>query len=213
MVFSDNPNTLKHIIDSALAGQTLNYNEHFDAFNKKFEKESSLYVYANIPLLFDTFYASADATTKIGMKKNKDFLICFPLAGFQLTPKNNLFESRLVLDYLDVDEVKQNEFYVKRAVKSNHQPIARLPQKITEKVFDLPPIYPNDLNADSFVKKFASGSIKYEVKLKDGKKHGRYLEFYSNGAKKISGRFRHDNQVGTWRYYDIQGILLLKKRY
>ncbi|NKI30858.1 DUF3352 domain-containing protein [Croceivirga thetidis] len=212
VIFSNNPNTLKSIIDGVKLGQTLNYSEEFTEFDRKFEDESSLYVFANVPLLYDTFLSSADAQTKILLRKNKDFLICFPNAGFQLTPAEDLFETRLVLDYLDVEDVRENDFYVKKVSRKSHQPVSRLPKEITTAVFNLPPINPVDLSANFFIKKYNSGSVKYEVHLKDGKKHGRYQEFYPNGAKKMTGRFKNDEQIGTWRYYNKEGELLIKKQ-
>jgi antitoxin component YwqK of YwqJK toxin-antitoxin module len=147
------------------------------------------------------------------MKKNKDFIICFPQAGFQLTPEDDLFESRLVLNYQDVGEVKKKIQFESKSETINATIQPADTQAITDAVFDLKPIYPNDLNAKSFSKLYANGAVKFEVDLKDGLKHGRYVEYYPNGEEKITGRFRNDKQVGTWRYYDQEGESLLKKRF
>ena len=85
--------------------------------------------------------------------------------------------------------------------------------EITDAVFNLKPIYPNDLNAKSFTKKYANGDVRFQVELKDGLKHGRYEAFYPNGIRKIRGRFRDDEQVGTWRYYNEDGEQVHKKRF
>jgi len=147
------------------------------------------------------------------MRKNKDFIICFPQVALQLTPEDDLFESRLVLNYQDVEEVKKAinlPKNVNTAIPKNQNTTS---SEITDAVFDLTPIYPTDLNAKSFSKKYANGNIRFEVDLKDGLKHGRYEEFYSDGTRKIRGRFRDDEQVGTWRYYDKEGTQVLKKRF
>ena len=143
-------------------------------------------------------YALADGSTKIKLRKNKDFIICFPQVGFQLTPEDNLFESTLVVNYQDVEKVKANsQFKDLSKIKNKSSKTA----EITDAVFNLSPIYPTDLNAKSFIKKYSAGTIRFEVGLKNGLKNGRYEEFYTNGEKKITGRFRKDEQVGTWRYY------------
>lgn len=211
VIFSDNPNTLKSIIDDALEGETLATSKEFRDFDAKFESESTVFVYSNVPLFFDNMYALADAPTQQKMLKNKDFIICFPQFGLQLTPEDDLFESRLVINYQDVQEVKKNipiEVKVPRSKSQSSDPV-----EITDAVFDLRPIYPTDLNANTFSVKYANGNTKFEVELKDGLKHGRYTEYYPNGTEKMTGRFRKDEQVGTWRYYDEQGEQVQKKRF
>ena len=213
VIFSDSPNTLKGIIDKVSEGEILATSKEFKSFDEKFDSESTVLVYSNVPLLFDNMYALADAPTKQKMLKNKDFIICFPQVGLQLTPEDDLFESRLVLKYQDVGEVKkamkQKGSVDKTAVK---KPVSDS-MEITDAIFDLKPIYPTDLNAKSFRKQYANGNTWFEVDLKDGLKHGRYEEFYPDGTRKIRGRFREDEQVGTWRYYDKTGDQVHKKRF
>lgn len=213
VIFSDNPNTLKSIIDNVVTGETLSTSEEFRKFNDQFESESAVFVYSNIPVLYNNMYALADRDTKQKMRKNKDFIICFPQVGFQLTPEDNLFESRLVLNYQDVEEVKKNTQFEDKVQIANSYTQNSNTTEITDAVFDLKPIYPTDLNAKSFSRNYASGSTRFEVDLKDGLKHGRYTEYYSDGTEKITGRFRNDKQVGTWRYYNSEGKMILKKRF
>ena len=210
VVFSNNPNTLKTIISKYEAKETLATSEDFIAFDKKFKNESSLFIYSNIPVLYDNMYALADRKTKTQLRKNKDFIICFPQVGFQLTPEDDLFESTLVVNYQDVEKVKENAQFeeVEKSKKNSSKA-----EESLDVVFKLKPIYPTDLNAKSFSKKYSDGAIRFEVDLKDGLKNGRYKEYYPNGEKRITGRFRKDEQVGTWRYYDEEGELLHKKRF
>ncbi|MDC6383897.1 DUF3352 domain-containing protein [Flagellimonas taeanensis] len=211
VIFSDNPNTLKSIIDDALEGETLATSKEFRDFDDKFESESTVFIYSNVPLFFDNMYALADAPTQQKMLKNKDFIICFPQFGLQLTPEDDLFESRLVINYQDVQEVKRNTPLEVKVPSS--KPQSADPVEITDAVFDLRPIYPTDLNADTFSVKYANGTTKFEVELKDGLKHGRYTEYYLDGTEKMTGRFRKDEQVGTWRYYNEEGEQVHKKRF
>ncbi|WP_108424030.1 DUF3352 domain-containing protein [Flagellimonas amoyensis] len=211
VIFSDNPNTLKSIIDDALEGETLATSKEFRDFDAKFESESTVFVYSNVPLFFDNMYALADAPTQQKMLKNKDFIICFPQFGLQLTPEDDLFESRLVINYQDVQEVKKNTMLEVKVPSA--KPQSADPVEITDAVFDLRAIYPTDLNADTFSVKYANGITKFEVELKDGLKHGRYTEYYPNGTEKMTGRFRKDEQVGTWRFYNEEGEQVHKKRF
>lgn len=213
VIFSDNPNTLKGIIDKVVEEETLATSETFRDFEQKFDSESTVFVYSNVPLLYDNMYALADAPTKQRMRKNKDFIICFPQVGLQLSPEDDLFESRLVLNYQDVEEVKKAINVPKDIPKSTPKTQNSAAGQITDAVFNLRPIYPTDLNADSFSKKYANGNIWFEVDIKDGLKHGRYEEFYPDGTRKIRGRFRNDEQAGTWRYYNKEGDQVHKKRF
>ncbi|PWL39556.1 DUF3352 domain-containing protein [Flagellimonas aquimarina] len=213
VVFSDNPNTLKSIIDDFVVEETLSSSEDFKDFDKNFKSESSLFVYSNIPVLYDNMYSLADGSTRIQLRKNKDFIICFPQIGFQLTPDDNLFESRLVVNYQNVEEVKTKSQFKEGASVLKTTVQSAKTKQITDAVFNLKPIYPTDLNAKSFHRNYSNGKLRFEVELKDGLKHGRYTEFYSNGNEKMTGRFKKDEQVGTWRYYDAAGELVRKKRF
>ncbi|GAB4510529.1 MAG: DUF3352 domain-containing protein [Allomuricauda sp.] len=213
VIFSDSPNTLKGIIDKVSEGEILATSKEFKSFDEKFDTESTVFVYSNVPLLFDNMYALADAPTKQKMLKNKDFIICFPQVGLQLTPEDDLFESRLVLKYQDVGEVKKAMKQKGSVDKTTVKKPVSDSMEITDAIFDLKPIYPTDLNAKSFRKQYTNGNTWFEVDLKDGLKHGRYEEFYPDGTRKIRGRFREDKQVGTWRYYDKTGEQVHKKRF
>ncbi|WP_420603138.1 DUF3352 domain-containing protein [Flagellimonas sp.] len=213
VVFSNNPNTLKSIIDDFKEERTLSNSQDFQDFDKKFEDESSLFVYSNIPVLYNNMYALADGNTKQKLKKNKDFIICFPQTGFQLTPEDDLFKTRLVVNYEDVDTVKAKYQIQQKTVPPKPKSIPKNNNEITEAIFDLRPIYPTDLNAKTFSRNYGNGKIRFEVELKDGLKHGRYTQYHPNGTEKMTGRFRKDVQVGTWRYFDQSGELIIKKRF
>lgn len=213
VVFSDSPNTLKGIIEKVTEGEILATSSEYIDFNQKFDPESSVFIYSNVPLLFDNMYALADAPTKQKMRKNKDFIICFPQIGLQLSPKDDLFENRLVLKYEDVEKVKKHQVLPITGNNATSKSKNTATAQTTDAVFNLKPIYPNDLNAKTFIKKYNNGNVRFQVELKDGLKHGKYEEFYTNGTRKIRGRFRKDEQVGTWRYYDEDGLQVHKKRF
>jgi len=117
------------------------------------------------------------------------------------------------LNYQDLEKVKKAINMPKNTPKSTPQAQNSATEEITDAVFNLNSIYPTDLNAKSFSRKYANGNIRFEVGLKDGLKHGRYEEFYPDGTRKIRGRFRNDEQVGTWRYYNKEGNQVHKKRF
>ena len=213
VVFSDNPNTLKTIIAATKNGKTLENSADYTGFENRFKNESSVFVFANLPLLYSGLYDQADFETRKQLKKNKDYIVCFPLFGAQLTPEDDLFKSTLITGYVPVEQIVNKSFYGKMPSKKRPQPISKLAVEITEKVFDVKPIYPKDLNARNYQEYYKTGQIRLQVPLTDGKQDGRYKLFYPNGNRKIIGRYKKGEQTGTWRYYSLEGDLLLKKRF
>ena len=212
VIFSDSPNTLKNMINSYENKQTLESAKDFQDFNEAFKERSSVFAYINVPLLYDTFYGLANKATRQQLKRNRDYLICFPQMGLQLSPDDELFKSRLVVNYQDVAMVKDKAQFSNTANK-DIPALNAASDAVDVSIFNLKPIYPTDLSAKFFSKVYPNGTLRFKVDLKDGLKHGRYVAYHSNGQKKITGRFKKDQQVGTWRYYDAQGKQQLKKRF
>jgi len=216
VVFSDKPNTLKSIIDTYVAKETLESSEDFQHFNGNFKTASSLFAYINMPVLYENMLALADKTTKKQILKNKDFIVCFPQIGFQLTPANDLFKSKFVVDYQSAEIVKSKEQFKDLQLFGPmlNNRVKGTPNVLDIKdIFDVPQLYPDDLNASEYVKNYKSGAKHIEVGLKDGLKHGRYYEYYPDGVLKIKGRYRKDEQVGVWRAYDAKGEQIERKRF
>ena len=81
-----------------------------------------------------------------------------------------------------------------------------------------------DINSSKFVlewiedgmyKKQFPGSDKLQIKAdtKQGVLHGSYIEYYQNGSKRITGKYKMGRKKGTWKTFDKAGALLEKKRY
>ena len=216
VIFSNDPSTLKGMIDDYVAKNTLNTSEDFLHFETYFKDKSSVFTYINTPILFKNMYAIADGKTKINMRKNRDFIICFPQMGFQLIPDDDLFKSKLIVNYQDAaivkskDQFKDDQFY---GPKIRNNTSVRTNILAPKDIFEVIDIFPEDLNANEHISSYKDGTIYIKVDLKNGQKHGRYYEYYPNGEVKKKGRFRKDIQVGTWRYYNDKGELLEKKKF
>jgi len=216
VVFSNEPNTLKSIINSYSNKQTLDTFDAFDDFSDNFDRRSSIFAYINTPSVYNNAYNFVDYATKKQLKSNKDYFICFPLIGVQLTPEKNFFESKIVIDYEAPEDVKAKYTFNDNIIptaKNNTNPEVNSNTIDKNTVFNINEIYPTDLTANQFVKKHNNGKTKFIVELKDGLKHGKYQEFYPNGALKISGKYKKDKQSGTWRVYDLKENIVFKKRF
>ncbi|OEK08634.1 DUF3352 domain-containing protein [Flavivirga aquatica] len=218
VVFSNHPNTLKSIINTYISSETLDNFDAYTDFDDKFDNQSSVFAYINMPNLYNSTYQFVNATTKKQVKANKDYLICFPQIGIQLTPEKDYFESKIIVDYEDPEVVKAKYAITDKTISNktskNTKPIEVTEDNINKKtVFNIPEIYPSDLTAKTFTRKYANGTIRFSVELKDGLKHGRYNEYYPNGTLKISGKYANDKQVKTWSVYNYQEDLVYKKRF
>ena len=54
---------------------------------------------------------------------------------------------------------------------------------------------------------YPNGNRKGKGQSYNGKTHGELQEFYEDGTIKAKRYFEHDKEVGTWYYYDTNGIL------
>ena len=216
IVFSNSPNTLKEIINTQLIGYTLASNQNYLDFNDQFDEKSSVFAYVNTPYIYDELYSLADSKTKNSIRKNKEYIISFSQIGLQLISEGDFFENYLVIGYENPQTVLQHQKEGQKLRDILVQKISKnLDTIITqETIFKLPEIYPNDLSASEYIKKYENGKIHIEVELKNGLKHGYYKEYYRNGNIKISGKFKKGVQVGTWKSYDKKNKdILFKKRF
>ena len=78
---------------------------------------------------------------------------------------------------------------------------------------ELPYIYVKNLNADDYKEYFADSTIHFEGDLKAGFKNGPFTEYYPSGKKKMTGHFKYDNRNGTWKLYDENEKLKMKRNY
>ena len=106
VVFSNHPNTLKSIINTYTNRETLDTFEAFTSFNDEFNSRSSVFAYINTYSLYQSVYNFSNPETKNKLKKNKDFLICFPQIGIQLTAEDDFFDSKIRINYEDIKTLK-----------------------------------------------------------------------------------------------------------
>ncbi len=218
VVFSNYPSTLKNIIDDYENKEVLIKAKDYKKFKSNFEKKSSVCTYINTATLYKSLYKIADNNTKLKLKKNKNYIICFPQIGFQLSPYANMFESTFVINYQDPEIVKNKAQFREITVEKESEATQtnetdNLLNTKKEDLFIVEKIYPKDLDIKEFITKYKNTKIHVLAKYKNGLKHGRYKEYYPNGKLKLMGKFKNGKQVGTWKAYNANGKLLHKKRF
>lgn len=211
VVFSNQANTLKSMIDDYEDIETLDTSEYYYSFIENFEQNSALFAYVNTPLLYQNLYNFADQETRLRLDENKEYLLSFPQWGFEGIPDQNRLRNTLVIQHTPYASIRDAEPF--REYERPPEVVAPVAGPLTDAVFDIPPVNPPDLNASYYQSRYSNGTVRVYVKLRDGRKHGRYIEYYPNGKVKLKGRFRKDRQVGVWRYYDDRGRERRKKRF
>lgn len=229
VIFSNHPQTLKNIINDHITGLTLSKSKDFNAFIDEFEDNTTLFAYVNTPLLHQNLKSMVSPDTKRGLVKNKKFITCFSQMGFHMLPSNDMFESKLILQYQDPNALEEKIQFAEKPENLILQSFGKMAdddsldialtnvmllEKVDEEdLINVEEINLPDLTAKLYQEFFEDGSIKVEVPIKDGLKHGTYREYYINGNFKLKGRYKKDQQTGIWKAYDEEGNTLERKRY
>ena len=220
VIFSNHPQTLESMIDDYLDKNTLIRSEKYRAFRKEFEDESSVFVYMNTPVLFHSLKKLADKATQVSMENNEEYITSFQQIGFQLAPEATGFQTMLAEQYAAPAPGEDVAGAAPLATDSSDEQTLLESAEPTESdagdsdPMDLPYIYVQDLNKTSFKSLFPDNSgVHFEVDLKNGFKDGAFTEYYPSGAVKMKGHFQNDKRDGSWRLYDEEGNLILRRTY
>ncbi|HEY3403147.1 MAG TPA: DUF3352 domain-containing protein [Ohtaekwangia sp.] len=216
VIFSNHPQTLESLIDDYLSKNTLNRSEEFRKFRKTFDDESSVFIYLNTPLLFNTMKKLADASTQSSMEKNKDFIVCFRHIGFQLIPESGKFKTLFAEQFVAPDPIPEAAIQPQLKATTESTPEEETVVEEEEEETDpmeLPYLYVSNVNARSHTEYYPDSTVHVEVELKNGFKDGSYTEYYESGEVKMTGDFKRDKRDGLWKLYDENGKLLRRRKY
>jgi hypothetical protein len=213
VIFSNNPESVKSIIDDYVDKKTLVRSEDFRKFRKKFNDEMSVFVYVHAPTLFNTARNLANPTTRAAMMENKDYIVCFHDIGMQLVPGENGFETMLVERFVEPEQViiEESQVEEEKAVIAREEIKSEAKDKVDP--MTLPDLYLENPNLKEYISYFPDSTIQFKVEMKNGFKEGLYTEYHSNRKTKMTGKFRKDKRHGTWRLYNEEGDLILKREY
>src|SRR5437879_13920882 len=89
------------MIDDYLEKRTMTRDDDFRSFRNEFENESAAFIYISTPVLFNSMKTLADVPTRASMERNKDFIVCFRHAGFQLVPGSEGFKTLFVEKFVE----------------------------------------------------------------------------------------------------------------
>lgn len=236
VIFSNHPQTIKSIIDDYKSGETLANLGEFKQLKKEFSSNSNLFLYMQTGILHQNLEEFVDRQTWSELKDNKQYVTCFSHVGFQLSEDDGMMSTNMAAIYEDPAAVQQN---MKEIAASQQQALNELwggdvfiqtkdgrdslLNSLTtedlvnaveeEEMMEISTISPDDLDAKNHEEFYEDGKLKLTVKLKNGVKHGAYIEYHPNGQIKFKGRFREDQKDGLWKEYDEEGNRVNRIRY
>jgi Protein of unknown function (DUF3352) len=227
VIFSNHPQTLESMIDDYLDHKTLDRSDDFKSFRRQFEDKSSVFIYVNTPVMFNTMKQVVDTETRSSMDRNKPYITCFRHIGFQLVPDNGKFTTLMAEQFrvMDAPMITKRPGEPETNAYVNDTLTDGSPD-IDEEIDDdnsgdeasdpmeLPYIYVKNLNAKSYSELYGdSTTVHFKVELKNGFKDGSFTEYYENGKEKMTGKFRRDKRDGQWRLYNEDGDLVMRRVY
>lgn len=226
VVFSTHPQVLESMIDDYTEKRTLARDDDFRSFRNEFDNESAAFVYINTPVLFNSMKTLADIPTRASIEANKDFIVCFRHAGFQLVPDKEGFRTLFAEKFVEPEGTylasSDSSVTVHASLEQDTAAAESDADKVVEKIeakpsnadpMQLPYIYVKNVNAKFYEKFFEDSTTHYKVGLKGGFKDGSYKEYHPNGKVKMTGQFKKDKRDGTWRLYDESGKQIMKRSY
>jgi hypothetical protein len=234
VVFSNHPQTIKSIIDDYEAGSTLAALPEFQKLSAEFSKKSNVFIYLQTGVLHQNLREFVAEETWRDLDRNKPYIICFSHIGFQLSRDGDMLATNAAALYQDPNAVLQEvqslaaqgsgqalggEVYMVGAngedsLVTDMTTGDLLDAVEEEEIMAIDDISPDDLDAKVYEEKFpGTDQVKFTVQLKNGLKHGDYIEYHPNGQIKFKGSFENDQQHGVWKEYDLSGKRIGRVRY
>ncbi len=231
VIFSNHPQTIKNFIDDYVDQKTLTQLPDFKQFQQQFSKKANATIYLQTPVMYNNLQGFVDAETWKALQENKQYITCFSDIGFQLTRDGDRFKTVLSTRYQDptvvAAKMRARQAKPAEAVGPTTVSLDDLLVDVVEAFRNISPdsmdveemisvdeIVLDDLDAKKQREYYEDGeTLKIEVSLKDGLKHGSYREYYENGNLKVKGRYKNDAPTGVWHFYDENGRRIEKRRY
>lgn len=206
VIFSNHPQTLKDIINDYREGKTLAKSESFDRFFENFASSSSVFVYAQTPILRKNMRSLVSPATWVAMQTNRNYIECFDQVGFQMIGEKDIFETKILSTF--TNPAKYPEYFLE--LSEREVQAADTATIDIEMPLD---IILDDLDSKKYTENYPDGTLKVEVEIKNGVRHGTYKEYFPSGELKVKGEYKQDKQDGNWRYYDENGKVSKKRKF
>ena len=225
VVFSNHPQSLKDLISDYKEDETLKQWDTFQKFYKKnCDSKSNIFAFANVPFSVSSYADKTSGKLKNDLYQNMNFFQKIPFVALDMTSKEELFKTKLILfsdDSLYVNElidIKERKLEIEEysQVDTELEENIVLQNPINNKLvnpFEIEDVAIIDLTTKTHLEYFSDSTLRIEVEVNNGIKTGKFTEYYKNEEVKLKGKFDNDKQVGTWKLYDPDGKLIEKKKF
>jgi hypothetical protein len=204
VVFSNKPSSLLSLIEDYEQGRTLNTEEGFNQVYGQVEKETSYFVYLNMPKFFPLLKPLLNIKTWTDVDAQKQIVYSFPYLGLQVIGDNEKAAMQLTLNYLPYQEEAISE----DAESEDEEDEGSGQNEIDE----LHRFYAEKFQGNVYREYFEEGALKSECEIKKGKRHGKYREYFESGELKIRGKYKKGLPDGTWKFYTEDGKMERKEK-
>lgn len=208
VIFSNQPNVLRLIIDGWVSGNTLDNSPVFNAFKNELGEKHNALLYLRPPLIERTNTGLLDESTIQLVKSKQSILSSFPQSAFKLQSSGAFFKTQTLLSITSVNTSSEPLEVPVQII--NYDSIWEMDPGEQIEITEIEIV---DLGAKKQTESFEEGVPKYEVDIKDGLKHGNYFEYHETGELKIKGKYKNDLKEGTWKYYDTNGKMIKREKF
>ena len=179
VVFSNSEKVLKQFIDDYITGKTLSHDADYMDFRDELNAKANLYLYVQMPKLYDILKQSLTVKGKVALDEKKDLLLSFSRIGLQLIAKDDGFQTLVMIDHDEKSLEKEKAEALERKIDKN-------------------------IHTDFFEDLQFKISFSDSVQVADGM----FREFYKDGKTlKTEGKIKDNLPEGVWRTYYASGNL------
>lgn len=206
LVFAGTELGLQQFIDAQEGKLTLGESDTYTTLMDAFNDRGSLFVYLNTPrfLPFSAKYVGGLNQKK--MLKQQSWYNAFAPVGLQLTAYDTWFGTTLSASFVKPDQkpvaVTQDSSLFDTTTTDFYDSLSDTEKEIIDNIAD-----------EQDVGEYPSGKTQWRVKLKDGKRQGKYLEYWENGHVRVKGQYEEGEKTGVWKYYNEDGTFKEKQTF
>jgi len=209
VVFSNHPQTIKHIIDKYTNQQTLAKNPFYYNQLKAVKPGFSPNVYINTPLLLGELRHHLEPAMHQSILNVREYIECFTPLILSWTLQKQRLELELNIPFSPVYASNFSHLST-----SGQQPAANENTKSVQynNPFSfLDSVVVHDLDKKRHEIQYPNGQTKFSFRLKNGKMDGTFTGYHQNGQIRVKGQMENGKAVGKWAFYDISGALTEEK--
>jgi len=197
VVFSNSENVLKSFIDDYITGKTLSHDEAYMDFRDEFYPKANMQIYVQMPKMFSVLEQSLTQAGKKALHEKKELLLSFSRLGWQMTAKDEMFKTTLIIDHDEkAIEKEKTEEKIRKIDASVHTGFFEdLQFKIA---------FPDTIQvADgAYVRYYADGKTpELEGKVKDNLPEGIWRTYYPSGNLQSVVNYHNGDVTGEMFYY------------